>query len=140
MNPLPSRVRVLVTLLFLVLALLTSASANEDPYAIREVMQLLGEPTGYSTGISEKQLNRLGDELAIALLKIYSTDELARPANVRKYLPLIQGAFAFRSLIAIPEDREPRVTMFLLEFLQSRVRERELQGQIAAVKAGIVGK
>jgi len=52
---------------------------------VRTVRNLLRESGGFSTGFSEKQSNRLGDRIAMALLEIYSEEEIVNPQNVRRF-------------------------------------------------------
>jgi hypothetical protein len=103
---------------------------DEDSYSAREVAEVLKMPSGFSSGISEKIVERLGDRVSIALLKIYTEDELTDANTFRRFLPLIEDAFRFRDLISIPEDRRPRVTVIFLEFLQMRTANAALKSDI----------
>lgn len=51
---------------------LAGAGAQEDTdYSVTEVRELMRQPAGISSSFSEKQVNRLGDRMSIALMKMY---------------------------------------------------------------------
>ncbi len=114
-----------------------AATDDDDPYSVRAVKELLKQPVGFSSGFSEKQVQRLGDRLSIALLKIYTEEELTNPETIKRYLPLIQDAFRFPKLVPLSGDQQPRVTVILLEFLLSRVRDGNLKEQISRTERTI---
>src|SRR5262249_44892144 len=64
------------------------AQEIEDDYSIHTVKGVLEQPAGFSPSFLEKQTNRLGDRASIAVLKIFDPEELTKPENVRKILPL----------------------------------------------------
>src|SRR5256885_7359874 len=68
--------------------------------AVCTVEGLLRLPSGFSTGFSEKQSDRLGDQVGIALQKIFNEKELVDPENIRKYLPIIRSSFSYPQLVA----------------------------------------
>ena len=100
-------------------AFLSGKQADAD-YSVTEVKELLKQPVGFSSSFSEKQIQRLGDRASIALMKIFSEDELTDPKNIKRFLPFIVDAFRNPNLIPI-KDREPRVTLIFLKFLEARV-------------------
>ena len=106
---------------------------SPDPYGVVIVRGLLAESADFSTGFSEKQRDRLGDRAAIAVLKIFSDQELRNPATARKVLRLIETVFRNPQLISVKEDREPRVTLFLLGYLEQVAPDRQLRQEISAV-------
>jgi hypothetical protein len=63
-------------------------------------------------------LNEFGDRVSIALLKIYSREELVQPENANACLSAIRTAFENRISVLDHSDRQPRVTVFLLDYLQ----------------------
>jgi hypothetical protein len=103
-----------------------------DPYSIRAVKSLLEQPAGFSTGWSEKQVNRLGDRFSDALLRMLDEKQLADPDNIRKFLPLIRDAFASPGLIAFESDKKPDVTLFVLRYLDREVKDPKLKHEILA--------
>lgn len=121
---------------FILSCVLFAASAfggrqREDTYSIDVVKRLLIQPKGFSTGFAEKQANRLGDRVSIALLKIFTEEELMRPQNVAAFLPLIRSSFLSPNLISIEEDRKPDVTLFLLSHLERTVKSPSLGREIS---------
>lgn len=111
--------------------------AEDDPYSMKVVRELLKQPSGFSSGFSEKQVARMGDRMSIALLKIYRENEVTRPENVRLYLPLIVESFRSRNLISSPEDRKPQVTLVLLGYLEATVTDPTLKKSIRSARAEI---
>jgi hypothetical protein len=104
---------------------------TDDAYSIHLVENLLKYPTQLGTGFGEKQVNRLGDRVSIALLKILREDELSNPEKVRKLLPLVRTAFLNPKLISITEDRKPKVTVFLLGYLRNKFKDPKLRQEIS---------
>ena len=100
-------------------------------YSVREIQAIIEEPAGFTSRFSKEQLQHIGDRVSIALIKLHSAEDLLNADNLRKYLPMIQDAFNAPSIIVIPEDRQPRVTLFLLHFLQEQVRDKTLEAEIA---------
>jgi hypothetical protein len=129
-----SRAFCLLLIMFISAVPYFAATDEDDPYSVRAVKELLKQPVGFSSGFSEKQVQRLGDRLSIALLKIYSEEELTNPESIKRYLPLVQDAFRFPKLVPLSEDRQPRVTLVLLEFLLSRTRDENLKKQISTTE------
>jgi hypothetical protein len=104
---------------------------NEDIYAVHLVEESVKRPDlalGFS--VTEKRINRLGDQVAIALLKIYDADELRDPRNIRNYLPLIKAAFVGPRIIKIAADKKPKVTIFLLKCLENEITDPDLKLQV----------
>ena len=104
---------------------------NADPYSLALVKRALTNNTlGIDFGADDKQIPRLGDLCAIAILKIVDEPNLTEPDTVRGILRTIRSAFASPKSILITEDRKPRVTMFLLNNLQKNVRSAELKQEV----------
>lgn len=121
-----------VLLLFLVnVAGQSITEKRDDAYSVHLVGNLLRYPTQLGAGFAEKQVNRLGDRVSIALLKILAEEELSNPQKVRTFLPLIRSAFLYPSLISITEDRKPKVTLFLLRHLENETRDARLKEEIS---------
>jgi hypothetical protein len=110
---------------------------EDDPYSITIVKALLEQPSGFSSSFSEKQVYRLGDRVSIAVLKIYSENELKDANRIRKFLPLIEEAFRIPNLISIREDQKPRVTLVLLRVLQLEERDANLKKEILRIERSI---
>jgi hypothetical protein len=107
------------------------AQDSQDDYSINVVKRVLQQPAGSSASFLEKQANRLGDRASIALLKIFEVQELTKPETTRKILSLIHDAFVAPGIISIREDRKPRVTLFLLTYLEHEVNAPDLRREIS---------
>lgn len=137
--------RICVALLCLPLLFSSALAQNKldeqkgDTPLVRQVKRLLRETPEFSTGFSEKQANRLGDKVAVALLQIYTKEELRDRENVRKFLPLIRSSFL--SPNAIPaRDRKPVTTLRLLVSLEKEERDPALRAEISELVAFIKGQ
>lgn len=109
-----------------------------DPYSIplvRSAIQLRSK--GVYTSTEERHLPRLGDRVGIALAKIYTHDELKQPQTVKLILPVIEEAFSQPASILRDEDREPRVTLLLLIFLESNSRAKEVVADVVRVRQSL---
>ena len=105
---------------------------DKDIYSIRLVKEAVKNPDlalGFS--MTEKHINWLGDRVSIALLKIYDANGLKDPQNVRNYLPIVRAAFVAPRIVRLAEDREPKVTMFLLTYLEREITDANLKTQIS---------
>lgn len=71
------------------------------------------------TGWDEKAFNRSGDMVAVAIVKTIPERELKSPTIVKDILAILRGAFACPTrCIADPDNRQPNVTLLLLEHLR----------------------
>lgn len=113
------------------------AQVKDDIYSIQLVKDLLNYPAQIGAGFSEKQVNRLGDRVSIALLKILDEQDLRNPQQMRKFLPLIRSAFLAPQIITIAEDKKPAVTLFLLGYLEANVQDGNLKNEIAQLMRSI---
>jgi hypothetical protein len=105
---------------------------DDDIYSIRLVKESVKNPDlalGFS--VTEKHINWLGDRVSIALLKIYDADGLKDPQNIRNYLPIVRAAFVAPRIVRLAEDRKPKVTMFLLKYLEREITGANLKAQIS---------
>ena len=122
--------RILLAVVSIAIVLSNCAAQEEDPYSTHLVRALLQSPVLQATGFGEKQLNRLGDRVSIALVKILKEEELKNPQEIRKILPLIRGAFVAPQIITVPEDKKPAVTLLLLNYLEAAVQDGALRKEI----------
>jgi hypothetical protein len=80
-------------------------------------------------------LNQLGDAASIATLKIYNKDELITPDTASAYLVVVRSAFSEKSQILNKPDLDPKVTLFILSYLEEKeAGEPLLEKRIAYVK------
>jgi len=81
-------------------------------------------------GWDEKAFNRSGDLVAVAIVKTIPESALTSPTTVKEILGILHSAFACPSrCIAAPDNRQPNVTMLLLEHLRTR-SSGPMQGEI----------
>ena len=105
---------------------------DEDIYSIQLVKDSVKNPLLTLSGsFTEKPILWLGDRVSIALLKIYDADGLKNPQNIRNYLPIVRAAFDVPRIIRLAEDKKPKVTLFLLTYLEREITDVNLKAQIS---------
>ena len=126
--------RVFVTLcsVLLAFAIPLSVELDEvDPYSVEFVRSALRlHSQGIYFSVVEKNIPRRGDQISIALLKIFTDDELSTPEIVRSFLPLIRQSFSQPEAISMGIDKKPRVALFLLDYLQRNISDAQTQRDI----------
>jgi hypothetical protein len=111
----------------------TGQSQEADPYSVNLVqMALKTESQGLGIAKIQTNIARKGDQVSIALLNALNERDLTDPLTVERFLPLIRDSFAQPQFISIDVDRKPKVTLFLLKFLQGNVRDPQVQLDIKA--------
>lgn len=106
--------------------LCAQSGESDDPYGISTVAFQLKMNSGGRKVVhswSQKRIVQLGDRACVAVLKILSPDELKSPDKMREYIPVIRDAFAEPGAISAESDRDPKVTLFLLGFLQQNTTD-----------------
>jgi hypothetical protein len=88
----------------------------EGPYSVTTIRNFLDFPDSLGSGFAEKRINRLGDGASIALMKILSSDQLQDPVLEDRILIILDMAFQAPAIVR-PEDRHPKVTLLLLNYL-----------------------
>src|SRR4051794_23624860 len=77
---------------------------------VKEVKTIIAS-TSYSKGFQsswiDKANKRLGDRIAVALVKIYKKRELYEAKNVRQYLPVVRNAFSLPEMVENEIDKRP---------------------------------
>jgi hypothetical protein len=98
--------------------------ALEDRYSVSVVSAALQFLKRGGNSIEAKgyiwPLLSLGDRVSIATLKIYSTDELVQAGNTQAYLTAVRNAFSSRGSVLEKSDTDPRVTLFVLQYLRGK--------------------
>ena len=103
----------------------------DDPYDLALVKSFLKTyPKGIHIGKIQTHMQRLGDKVGIALLKISSGTELKNSQTIREFLSAIHLSFEHPEFISLKEDRDPRVTLFFLEHLERDVNDPEVRQEI----------
>jgi hypothetical protein len=97
-----------------------SQQDQPDPYSISLVQRALSlHSIGVRNSIVEKNIPRCGDKASIALVKL-DTD-FSNPKTVRLALALIRDAFSRPQAISTEVDKQPRVTLLLLNYLRQKM-------------------
>jgi hypothetical protein len=79
----------------------------------------------------EKAFNRAGDLIAVAIVQTIPDSEMTSPQTLKAVLSMLREAFACLSrCVAAPIDRQPKVTLLLLEHLHNNTTGR-MQWDIA---------
>src|SRR6267143_588189 len=109
---------------------------NSDPYSIGLVRGALSTHSmGARVSHIEKNIARCGDRVSIALIKIYGDADLSNPTMVRQILPVIRDAFSQPQFITTGADKQPNVTILLLNHLQQKmVSDPKVQEEIVQTK------
>lgn len=81
-------------------------------------------------GLDQRDVPRLGDSVSVSLLKLYTEEELLQPKTLQRALQGIREAFSSPCSIALPSDKVPSVTGFLLTNLERRIEDKTLRGQV----------
>ena len=77
-----------------------------------------------------KHLQRLGDGISIALLKIMEEQNFTDPKTVEASLSLIRLSFSYPQIISLEADKKPKVTLFLLKHLDQNVFDSQTKRDI----------
>src|SRR6266478_6112080 len=59
----------------------------------------------------QKENQRLGDSVSLALLKIYGRRRISKPRNIQAFLPIIKEAFLYPALISDSDNKVPTFTL-----------------------------
>jgi hypothetical protein len=118
------------------------SSDDPDHYSVNTVrfaLKLHSQSQQIIMSQTQRALARLGDGVSDALLKILTEDELTNPSMIKTFLPVVRDSFAQPENISAEVDKEPRVTLFLLKYLQLHVSDtqvlQDIQATIEVVKA-----
>src|SRR5580704_7305786 len=104
---------------------------RNDPYSLQNVRNAMKNlEVGVVFGGDMKTIPRLGDACSIAILKSVDQPQLFEPKTVEVVLAMVNNAFAHPENISIEEDKNPKITMFLLSYLLDKVNAPELQSRI----------
>ena len=72
------------------------------------------------TSFDEKAFNRAGDQIAPAIVQTIPDSEITSPQTLNAVLSMLREAFACASrCVAAASDRQPRVTLLLLEHMHN---------------------
>lgn len=80
---------------------------------------------GFEISYYSKQNLRLGDSLSVALMKIFTQEEMLLKENVSICLSIIEKSFYDLEAIEKQKDRIPLKTIWLLEKLSGKAKDAE---------------
>jgi hypothetical protein len=92
---------------------------------IRRVLE-----TGSIEGQIEKQIGCMGDAAAVTITKILAGKKL-NVNDIDRVLIIITISFADPSFVKETSDREPKTTLFVLQYLDSSTTNQEVKNRIA---------
>jgi hypothetical protein len=85
----------------------------------------------------EKAIQRSGDSAAVAIAKVVSDADLQSPTTMTRVLFILRMAFSAHQIIEVCSDRDPRMTMILLEYLR-HFQEGRFEAEIEKAKSLIL--
>ncbi|MGH9734948.1 MAG: hypothetical protein ACRD8A_10210 [Candidatus Acidiferrales bacterium] len=86
---------------------------------------------GAYDGWDEKQLSTEGDSAAVDVIKIIGGEQ-PNKNTIAGTLTVVRLAFSAPKSIAVPADRTPQATLFLLQYLRLVAKSPDLDAQIDA--------
>jgi hypothetical protein len=96
---------------------------------------------GQELSPTDPGIQNLGDGASVAVLKVVDTKDLTTSKMVRAYLQVVRAAFSQPQLmIACGDDKAPDVTIFLLDYLREKVKDKELQRQIDSTRQYVLNQ
>ena len=116
---------------FVVLATSGWAQTGSTPPTQEMIANLLR--TGMYDGHLTKRLRTLGDESAVDIAKAISDRSLSSP-EIDLILLMVSDAFSDPSFIQVESDRDPRVSLLLLHYLECSAQEASVKDRIAATR------
>ena len=118
---------------FIVTVPLGGQTTGDDPYSItfvRNNLQTAIAIPGGRTSWAFKGFQRLGDGTSIALLKIVDEKDMTDTKTVEGILQVIRDSFSYPPVVSLGVNKKPKVTMFLLNYLQHSVSDTLSQRDI----------
>ena len=116
--------RLLVTLALLLFVSSAPGQTTLSPeHVIRRIME-----TGTIEGVDYKMIGELGDATAVAVTRVIAGRNVSK-IEAGNVLIILKRAFADPRTVPIKSDREPRTTLFVLSWLESRA-DSELKVRI----------
>ena len=105
---------------------------------LQNVVKEIYEPDNYIVySTSDKLIHRGGDEVAVALIHIIGPSTVS-DSKIERICDLLDSAFRFPDLIEKPGDRNPDVSLLLLESDRLRTNNPVLRGKVSAVQSHLM--
>ncbi len=118
---------------FFVCAPLGGQTGEDDAYSmnfVKTTLHIASVMPGAKNSADVKTFQRLGDGVSIALLKILDERDLVDPKTVQTFLPLIRESFSYPPIIALGVNKQPKVTVFLLKYLDQNVFDTQTRREV----------
>jgi hypothetical protein len=113
----------------------TAGARKKDDYSVPIVKSFIHATASSGVhvlmGFQQREMWRQGDRVSIALLKIYSLEELRDSRVVHNFFPAIQIAFEDLAWVESEQDRKPAVTLFLLTSIEREMQDPAVKKEIA---------
>jgi hypothetical protein len=128
--------RLLTALLFASLVStvpLGGQTTGDDPYEItfvRNNLQTAIAMPGMRVSFAVKGFQRLGDGVSIAVLKIVDAKDMTNVKTIEGILQIVHDSFSYPPIISVGVNKKPKVTLFLLSYLQRNVADTQTQREI----------
>ncbi len=107
--------------------------AKPDPYSLSVLrFELKMQSTGLrvNTTWGDKYLARMGDGVAVGLIKIVGWDGMKDPERVKQLLPILLKGFSQPRFIVKEDDKNPAVTLLLLDYLKQNTTDGNVRKRI----------
>jgi hypothetical protein len=119
--------------LFMILSTLPGRPEEPDPYwtdIIKFEFKMNENGQRVISSWSQRILVQLGDRAAVSILKILEPAEVKDPEKIKASLFIIRQAFAAPQSISLEVDKDPRVTLFLLEYWKQNINDPKTQDEV----------
>ena len=122
----------------IVLALVTASSMSEAqmPTGYPEERISASLRNGFYDGNMTKMLRLMGDQGAVAVARVISNGPLSEP-DLESVLLYLHDAFSEVSLIQEPSNREPRVALLVLRYLECSTKNPGLKRKIEQTRKSL---
>lgn len=105
---------------------------------LQDVVKEVYEPDNYIIySTSDKLIHRGGDEVAVALVHIIGPSKVS-DSKIERVCDLLDSAFRFPNLIEKPRDRNPDVSLLLLESSKLRTNNPSVRAKISALQSHLM--
>ena len=105
---------------------------------LQDVVREVYEPGNYViSSTSDKSIYRGGDEVAVALVHLIGPS-MVSDSKIERVCYLLDNAFRFPDLIEKPRDRNPDVSLLLLESSRLRTNNPAMRTKISALQSHLM--
>ena len=108
------------------------ASESQGEQTVRRVIQ-----SGGISGWDDKELGKMSDAAAVNIATVVGGSDLSEK-QTESVLAVLQLAFSAPRLVTNLPDREPRVALFVLRYLEVTTRNAALRQQVTETKTRIL--